>query len=1010
MSALSPSPVADSSLVLTLLGAFQLARDDGTVVLTPGKPLALLAYLVCSRHRRASRAAVADLLWGDSPDAQRRASLRQALFTLRNAIGSHVVTSDGEWIEASAALRVDVDRFLGALEVKHYATAVAAYAGDFVPSFAAPGAAEFERWTDMERLRLRGAWLAASVQHLHDVIARGETAHALDLTRKLVELAPHDDEMWRRRFDVLSLAGEAGQMLLEIASLRATRAAEGASLDRSLERHVGKLVGTLARSASGVEHEHEHAPVGIPSTPEFQGRSDAFTALLAAWGATSAGAPRRFIIVGAPGMGKSRLLREFTRRVEHRRVQLITIAVHQRERDDAFAVLAEVVDQLVQLPGAAGMAPSSAAVLSALVPRIDAEFSVVAENASGGGSDLLLRRIRALADLIAAVAHEAPVSVLLDDAHWADDASIKVLDRAMQRVTNAAVLLVATSRHDIPELGCGDQGIVLRPLDRGEVQALITSIADLPGEDATGGLVDRIYDSAQGSPFEVLQLLRAAVAGDALRITDRSWVVVSGDALRDICQDARATSSRLRELGAAAREVLTLLAVDDTPVDEPLLLTLLDGEVARSTTVLAQLERDGMIVRDPRRRWMVAHALIADDIRTILTPDERQRGARRMGEALLSAARDFPSLRRAVRLLLDGGSVTNAVNGAVRWYASQEREPFTPAEFVQSLLGGGLHAEFEDGLGRRLRGRRRWWRQPAIAAALSVAASLAIIAWYLARPARLVLTSTVDPSAMLANDVPFEVPPQVDVQNHLGRRTKGRDGDTVRIETDRNAPVLRGRTTAVLHGGTAIFDSLYPPAAIGRRRELRIVLSGLPPLVLSSPPQREEVRVVDFLLNGRLIRDSAGTVNVHPGDSITGSVRLRYTTIGRGLLYVLAQTSTWREPREDTTTVRSLLAGVVDARLSVPLALRAPDREGDFWILYTLGAEPAAVWLLSSTNWRCRRPIWNDGNDLAAQPYDRLSAAVRSGQLTITHDFCHLRAYREERAVPLSGVRVVVRR
>jgi hypothetical protein len=73
-------------------------------------------------------------------------------------------------------------------------------------------------------------------------------------------------------------------------------------------------------------------------------------------------------------------------------------------------------------------------------------------------------------------------------------------------------------------------------------------------------------------------------------------------------------------------------------------------------------------------------------------------------------------------------------------------------------------------------------------------------------------------------------------------------------------------------------------------------------------------------------------VNVHPGDSITGSVRLRYTTIGRGLLYVLAQTSTWREPREDTTTVRSLLAGVVDARLSVPLALRAPDREGDFWL------------------------------------------------------------------------------
>lgn len=1007
MSTIAPSSAADSTFVLTLLGGFQLARHDGTVLLAPSKPLALLAYLVCSRHRRASRAAVADLLWGDSADSQRRASLRQALFTLRTVLGTHLVISDGEWLEASAALGTDVDRFLGALETKQYATAVAAYGGDFVPSFAAPGAAEFERWTDLERLRLRGAFLAASVQHLQDVTAQGDTIRALALTQRLVELVPHDDDMWRRRFDALSLAGEVGQMMLEIASWRATRAVEGTSLHPSLERHVAQLVGTRGRSAAGTDPVR--APDVIPAEPEFQGRTDAFSALLAAWAAASSSAPQRFLVVGAPGMGKSRLLGELTRRVAQRRVQLVRITARQRERDDAFAFLADLVAQLVELPGAAGMAPSSAAVLAALVPRIAEEFSVTVEAASGLSSDLLLRRLRALGDLLAAVSEENPLIVLLDDVHWADDASIKVIDQAMQRVTHAAVLLVAASRRDIPELGCGDSGIVLRPLDRSEVQALITSIADLSLEETTEGMVDRIHAAAHGSPFAVLQLLRAAVACDALRITDRTWVVVSDRALLDICHEARTSVGRLRELSPAAREVLCLLVVADAPVEEPLLLALLEGEVSHSTTWLAELEREGLAVRDAGRRWVIAHALIADDLRVMLSPDERQRSARRLGEALLLAAREFPALRRAVRLLLDGGSLNTAVQGAVRWYVAQDTELFTPQEFVEALQGTGLQTEFEHRVGRRLRWRRNWWRQPAVVAAFSVVASVAVMAWYLGRPARLVLTGTLDPASVLDAEVPFEVPLTIEVHNRLGWRIQLRDGDTVRIETDRQAPALRGRTTAVLQGGTAQFDSLYPPP-YKTRAVLRVVLPGVPPLVLPVQPKIDDVRVVDFLLNGRQRRDTADVVQVYPGDSITGSIRLRYTTQARMLLYVLAQTSTWRVPQEDTTTVRSLLAGVSDARVSIPIALKSPDREGEYWILFTQSAEPAAVWLLSGTNWRCQQPRWGDGNELAAQSAERLATGVRRGQISLPFDYCEAGLTRQERMLPLAGVRVIVKR
>lgn len=1024
------NPADGGAFRLNLLGAFQLTAGDGVVLLPPGKPLALLTYLVCSRNRRASRSVVADLLWGDSAESQRRASLRQALFTLRNAVGSEAVVSDGEWLEAGAGIVVDVDAFLLAIESRQYAGAVSAYRGDFLPNFAAPGAAEFERWADTERLRLRGAFLATAVQHLRDLIAKGDTARALPLTQRLVELSPDDDEMWRRRFDVLSLAGEGGQMLLEVASLRAARNEDGIALDPSLERHIGQLVGSLARHATPASDEPE--PVGIPVMPEFQGRSDAFTALLAAWAAASAGAPQRFLVVGAPGMGKSRLLRELTKRVTQRRVQVVLVSAQQRERDDAFALLAELVSKLVSLPGAAGMAPSSAAVLAALVPRIGEEFSVTPEATTTGSADLLLRRLRALADLIGAVAEENPLLLLLDDVHWADDSSIKVIDHALQRVNKACVLMVATSRHDAPELGCGESGIVLRPLDRNEVQALIASIADIPA--ANVAFVDAIHAAAHGSPFEVLQLLREALSSEVLRMSDRSWVVNSESGLQDLCREARTPHGRLRDIGDGEREALSLLAVLDAPMEESLLLALLDEASTQATLVLGDLERDGLAVRDPSRRWSIAHALIADDIRSTLTTEQQQRSARRVGAALLKGAREFAAIRRAVRLLLEGGDVDAALDGVVRWYVAQGRSAPAIDDLVLSLRGTRQHVEFELALRRRLRWRRAWWRQPAVVAACSVAVTLAAIGWYLTRPARLVIISEMDPAFVLDAEIPFEVPPRIEVQNHLGWRSTARDGDTLRVIAEGKNTRLRGRTFAVLRDGVAEFDSLYPlatstpspvPAILKERSAsrdtvyplfeyvagiMRVELSGVPPLALPAAASRDELRVVEYLLNGKLVRDSTGTVRVTPGARIAGNVRLRYTTRGRSLLYVLAQTTTWREPREDTTTVRSLLAGVSGARVSVPIDLTAPSREGDYWILFTQGAEPAAIWLLSGTNWRCQQPRWDDGNDLASQPSGFLEDGVRTGEVPLPFDYCDPPEYRQRRSVALAGIRVEVRR
>ena len=136
---------------------------------------------------------------------------------------------------------------------------------------------------------------------------------------------------------------------------------------------------------------------------------------------------------------------------------------------------------------------------------------------------------------------------------------------------------------------------------------------------------------------------------------------------------------------------------------------------------------------------------------------------------------------------------------------------------------------------------------------------------------------------------------------------------------------------------------------------------------------------------------------------------MKYATIDRAILYAMAQTTTWRPPERDTVTVRTLLAGVSDARTTVELSLVAPTRRGNYWVLWTQGAEPTSVWLLSGTNWRCRTPQWGDGNELAAQPDSALAQGVQDGFIFLRFHFCGASRYTEMRRLPLAGLRVRVK-
>lgn len=1011
MTASAASPVG---LSLRLLGAFELRDGAGAVVLAAGKPLALLAYLACARGQRASRQALVELLWGDVDPERGRASLRQALFALRQRLGVELIVPDGEWLSIQLTVSIDARAFFDAVERGHHAQAIDLYAGDFVPEFAAPGAGEFEHWAEMERRRLRGAFLASARTHIRTLLTGGEAMQAVELSGRLRDADPQDDEHWRLRFEALALAGRFPVIDLEEGALRAERSDDGRAVDSATEA----ILRRVRRAASDARDTGAPSPVSsrIPPDPEFQGRAEVFAQALAAWGLAGRGRAQRRRIVAGAGFGKTRLLRELARRLAAQRARVLHVNARQGERDDAFGYLAEIVTRVAELSGASGIAPSSASVLAGLVPVLADSFNVKPERETQDAGELLRRRSLAFADLLGAVAEDRPLALLLDDLQWADAASMAALDRAFARVPRVPLLLVTASRLDQTGTGADEERLPLPPLSRDEVAMLISSIAVAEPLAWSDALTTRIHAAAGGSPFAVLQFLRLAIERGVILVSADHWEVPDETAVSPLLDRSATVEWRLRLLNETDLETLVCLSLGGPPLSETLLARVAAREAARLREALFRLEGDAFITRAGNDAWRVAHDLVAEAALAIADAELRRQYAGRLagvlGESVERA--DVAAAVRVIRLHLDAGTPDAALLFLGAWLAQQPPGASAPSHLAALLVDGPHDPAFAARVHRVLRARRRWWRSRLVVASASVLVTVAVVVFALLRPVALEVTSNPDPTETDRFDMIYEVPPRVELRNALGLVSTWRDGDTVRMMPADAAGPLRGRPAAVLSGGVAVFDSVYPntdAAGAGATgvSDVRFTLPGVRARVLRRRNRVDSLALVETTLNGRRSLERTPVVRVRPGEPIRGAVQVRYTTRGRDILYAMAQATTWGAGVRDTVTVRTLLAGVAGATFSFPLSLRAPESPGDYWILWTHGAEPSGVWLLSGTNWGCKKPAWGDGNDLPVQPHRVLAEGVRVGALTLPIKLCGAGETTTPRHFPLAGIQVVVR-
>jgi DNA-binding CsgD family transcriptional regulator len=275
---------------------------------------------------------------------------------------------------------------------------------------------------------------------------------------------------------------------------------------------------------------------------EFHGRDAELALIRGELERHSDGAPAVFIVEGASGMGKSRLLAE---------VSTIAHSLGIRVGSSA-ADSSETVVELATL---------LAALFDGAEPLLDPrEFTTL--HAQPEQRFWLLRDLQALLERAAL---EQPLLIAIDDAHWADGgtaAAIRTLSMRLMGLPIAWVIALRPPREATPVVHALDQlkqegasSILLGPLDDAAVAQLAADmLAARPDESVLEQLA-----AADGSPFIVVETLLGLQEEDRIRIVDGRAELIEGQLPHRVHVKMRARLGRLSDEASDAATVAASL-------------------------------------------------------------------------------------------------------------------------------------------------------------------------------------------------------------------------------------------------------------------------------------------------------------------------------------------------------------------------------------------------------------------------------------------------------------------
>jgi len=397
------------------------------------------------------------------------------------------------------------------------------------------------------------------------------------------------------------------------------------------------------------------APAATMAAP-FVGRDEELTRLGVIYdAAVAAPAARLVVLLGSPGLGKSRLIDELGRRLG---ASVTLLLAHCDAAGGAtFAPLATALRTLLGIDDAAGSEAIRAGVESVLASDDGADRGRIA----GGVAALLAGSPAAPEEtffvvrrLLASLAREKPVVLVIDDIHWAEPLLLDLVEHLIQWGSGVPLFVLVGARPELRDLrsslvvpgGLVSDVITLGGLDAGAAMRLAANVigaADLPAAVAA-----KVLATSEGNPLFVGELVRMLVEEGALTKEGERWTAGAGLAAIEMPPTIHALlAARIERLRPEERTVLERASVVGRHFSRSAVAALLGQNGTELDARLESLRRTELIERDPG--WLLGepalrfhHVLIRDAAYRRLLKETRAELHERLADWIEARVGDAP--------------------------------------------------------------------------------------------------------------------------------------------------------------------------------------------------------------------------------------------------------------------------------------------------------------------------------------------------------------------------------
>jgi predicted ATPase len=374
------------------------------------------------------------------------------------------------------------------------------------------------------------------------------------------------------------------------------------------------------------------------------------------------GEGRIVLIAGDAGVGKTRTAAELGTAASQRGMLTLVGSCYERDEPLPFSPFVEIMEAFVaqaqDLVILRRVLGDDAAEIARLIPQLRRLFPDIPRAIELPPDQSRRVLFAAVTDLVARIARNTPVLLMLDDLQWADEGTLLLLEHLARFTAKIPLLIVGTYRdYDLDPAGILTKTfgelIRLRSVHRMVLGGLSKdAVADmlraLSGYEAPEAIVGLFHADTEGNPFFIEELFRYLVEQGKLLDAKGEYRSDLALAELDVPETVRLViGRRLARLSEETLKILGTAAAIGRSFTFELLTVSMKADPDSLLDYLEEAENSGLIsstVEYPEARFRFSHELVRQTVVSQVSVTRRQRLHLNVAEALESLNANAPEL------------------------------------------------------------------------------------------------------------------------------------------------------------------------------------------------------------------------------------------------------------------------------------------------------------------------------------------------------------------------------